>query len=193
MLIGESIAQAQEHIAAPGELDIREPGLWIGDLANEDRRRIAYPGRACGRVRVPAEGREGRPPGAPRCVELADAIGIGVDGTAPWVVQRSLQHGRGAEQTGQRVELIDIQRQRIAEVDRFRYGSGRSQRITVPELVRTIAIEADIPARSVGLINIYDKFTFVEIPEEYAERVLGAMQHNTIRGHRINMEPAKAR
>lgn len=76
---------------------------------------------------------------------------------------------------------------------RFFVNIGRSQRITVPELVRTIAIEADIPAKSVGLINIYDKFTFVEIPEEYAERVLGAMQHNTIRGHRINMEPARAR
>ena len=90
--------------------------------------------------------------------------------------------GSSMENTGGRPGMV-----------RFFVNIGRSQRITVPELVRTIAIEADIPARSVGLINIYDKFTFVEIPEEYAERVLGAMQHNTIRGHRINMEPAKAR
>lgn len=76
---------------------------------------------------------------------------------------------------------------------RFFMNIGRSQRVTVPEIVRTIAIEADIPAKSIGLINIYDKFTFVEIPEEYAERVLGAMKHNTIRGHRINIEPARAK
>lgn len=36
---------------------------------------------------------------------------------------------------------------------------GRSQKVTVQDIVRTIAIEADIPAKEVGLINIYDKFT----------------------------------
>lgn len=43
---------------------------------------------------------------------------------------------------------------------------GRSQKVTVQDIVRTIAIEADIPAKEVGLINIYDKFTFVEVPED---------------------------
>ena len=40
--------------------------------------------------------------------------------------------------------------------------------------MRTIAIEADIPAKDIGKINIYDKFTFVEVPEDVAEKVLGA-------------------
>jgi ATP-dependent RNA helicase DeaD len=76
---------------------------------------------------------------------------------------------------------------------RFFMNIGRQQRITVPEIVRTIAIESDIPAKSIGMINIYDKFTFVEIPEEYAEKVLGAMHRNTMKGYKINIEPARAR
>lgn len=70
---------------------------------------------------------------------------------------------------------------------------GRGQKITVRDIISTIAIEADIPARDVGLINIYDKFTFVEVPEDVAEKVLGAMHRNTIRGYKVNVEPAKVR
>ena len=76
---------------------------------------------------------------------------------------------------------------------RFFLNIGRSQKITVPELVRTIVKEADIPARSIGLINIFDKFSFVEVPEQYAERVMGVMHKNSIRGYKVNMEPARSR
>ena len=70
---------------------------------------------------------------------------------------------------------------------------GRSSRVTVRDIVQSIAIEAEIPARSIGRISIYDKFSFVEIPMEHAEKVLAVMHRNTIRGCRVNMEPAKAR
>jgi ATP-dependent RNA helicase DeaD len=76
---------------------------------------------------------------------------------------------------------------------RFFLNVGRSQKITVPELVRTIAKEAEIPARSIGLINIFDKFSFVEVPEEFAERVLAVMHKNSIRGYKVNIEPARIR
>ena len=70
---------------------------------------------------------------------------------------------------------------------------GRSQKITVKDIISTIAIESDISARDIGLINIYDRFTFVEVPEDVAEKVLGAMHRNTIRGYRVNIEPARVR
>lgn len=70
---------------------------------------------------------------------------------------------------------------------------GRAQRISVKDIISTIAIESDIPARDIGKIDIYDKFTFVEIPEDVAEKVLGAMHRNTIRGYKINVEPARVR
>ena len=76
---------------------------------------------------------------------------------------------------------------------RFFLNVGRSQKITVPELVRTIAKEAGIPGRSIGLVNIFDKFSFVEVPEQYAERVLAVMHKNSIRGYKVNIEPAHSK
>ncbi|HIU64480.1 MAG TPA: DEAD/DEAH box helicase [Candidatus Avacidaminococcus intestinavium] len=70
---------------------------------------------------------------------------------------------------------------------------GRSQKITVKDIIQTIAIEADIPGKVIGTINIYDKFTFVEIPEDVAEKVLAVMHKNTIKGYKVNVEPARAR
>lgn len=70
---------------------------------------------------------------------------------------------------------------------------GRSQKIRPEDIIRSIASEADIPGNIIGVINIYDKFTFVEVPEDVAERVLSVMHKNTIRGYRINVEPAKSR
>ncbi len=68
---------------------------------------------------------------------------------------------------------------------------GRNQKIRPEDVVRTIAEEADISGSVIGLINIYDKFTFVEVPEDVAEKVLSVMNKNTIKGYRINVEPAK--
>jgi len=70
---------------------------------------------------------------------------------------------------------------------------GRSQKITVKDIAQAIAIEADIPGKDIGLINIYDKFSFVEIPADSAEKVLAVMHRNTIKGYKVNIEPAKAK
>ena len=69
---------------------------------------------------------------------------------------------------------------------------GRSSRVTVRDIVQSIAIEAEIPARSIGRISIYDKFSFVEVPMEYAESP-GRHAPEYHPGCRVNMEPAKAR
>jgi len=70
---------------------------------------------------------------------------------------------------------------------------GRSQKIRPEDIVRAFAAEADIPGNIIGVINIYDRFTFVEVPEDVAERVLAVMHKNTLKGYKINIEPAKSR
>lgn len=70
---------------------------------------------------------------------------------------------------------------------------GRNQQIRPQDIVRWIADESGIPGNIIGMINIYDKFTFVEVPEEYANRVLSCMHQNIIKGRKVNVEPAKAR
>lgn len=70
---------------------------------------------------------------------------------------------------------------------------GRLQKIRPEDIVRTIAEEAGISGSSIGMINIYDKFTFAEVPEDVAERVISVMHRSVIKGYKINVEPAKAR
>ncbi|MCX7779349.1 MAG: DEAD/DEAH box helicase [Negativicutes bacterium] len=70
---------------------------------------------------------------------------------------------------------------------------GRQQKVRPEDIVRKIADEAGIAGNTIGAINIYDKFTFVEVPEDVAERVISVMHRNTLKGFKVNVEPAKAR
>ncbi len=70
---------------------------------------------------------------------------------------------------------------------------GRSQKILPQDIVKAIAAEADIQGNIIGKIDIYDKFTFVEVPENVAERVVSVMHRNAIKGYKVSVEPAKAR
>jgi len=70
---------------------------------------------------------------------------------------------------------------------------GRLQQVRPQDIVRWIADESGIPGNIIGMINIYDKFTFVEVPEQHASRVLSCMHQNMIKGRKVNVEPAKAR
>ncbi len=68
---------------------------------------------------------------------------------------------------------------------------GRSQKIRPQDIVQAFTTEADIPGNVIGVINIYDRFTFVEVPEELAERVMSVMHRNTVKGCRVSVEPAR--
>ena len=76
---------------------------------------------------------------------------------------------------------------------RFFMNIGRIQQIRPQDIIRWIADESGIPGNIIGMINIYDKFTFAEVPVEYASRVLSCMHQAMIKGRRVSVEPAKAR
>ncbi|MBX5466728.1 MAG: DEAD/DEAH box helicase [Firmicutes bacterium] len=70
---------------------------------------------------------------------------------------------------------------------------GRADRITPADVVRGLAEGAGISGAVIGLIDIYDRFTFVEMPQEAAAKVLRALPAIVIRGKSVNMEPARPR
>jgi ATP-dependent RNA helicase DeaD len=70
---------------------------------------------------------------------------------------------------------------------------GRNQKIRPSDIVGAIAGETGIPGKIIGTIDIYDKFTFVEVPTEYAADVLRSMKNNQIKGKKINIEPANGK
>ncbi|KAB1438570.1 DEAD/DEAH box helicase [Candidatus Galacturonibacter soehngenii] len=67
---------------------------------------------------------------------------------------------------------------------------GKKQNIRPGDILGAIAGESGMPGKLVGSIDMYDKYTFVEVPREYASEVLKAMENSKIKGKNINIEPA---
>ncbi len=65
---------------------------------------------------------------------------------------------------------------------------GRNQRVQAKDIVGAIAGEVGIPGKLVGTIDIYDKYTFVEVPKQNAKKVLEKMKDIKIKGNKINIE-----
>lgn len=76
---------------------------------------------------------------------------------------------------------------------RFFINVGRNANLNPQELSKAIAEHAGIALRQVGKINIYDRFSFVEVPEDVAPFVYEALRQSKINGARVNMEPARPR
>jgi hypothetical protein len=78
-----------------------------------------------------------------------------------------------------------------AGMTRLFLNLGRNLSIRPQDIVGAIANEADIPGRSIGAIDIYDSYTFVDVPTEHAERVIDAIQRSGIKGRTVNAEIAQ--
>ena len=68
---------------------------------------------------------------------------------------------------------------------------GRKDNVSPNHIVGAIASEAQIPGRAIGSIDVYDKFSFVEVPERDANRVLEGMKGKTINSREASIEIAK--
>ena len=62
---------------------------------------------------------------------------------------------------------------------------GRDDNVRPADIVGAIANEAGVPGRAVGAIDLYERFSFVEVPENLAERVIRALKRTTIRGRKL--------
>ena len=67
---------------------------------------------------------------------------------------------------------------------------GKDQKIKPGDVLGAIAGESGISGRMIGSIDMYDKYTFVEVPEDCAQEVLHCMKNVKIRGKNIRMEMA---
>ena len=61
------------------------------------------------------------------------------------------------------------------------------------DILGAIAGESGMPGKMVGSIDMYDKYTFVEVPREQADIVLQAMKDARIKGKNIHIEKANRR
>lgn len=67
---------------------------------------------------------------------------------------------------------------------------GKKQRVHPGDILGAIAGESGMDGKLIGTIDMYDKYTFVEVPREYAREVLNAMKNVKIKGKTVAVEPA---
>jgi len=67
---------------------------------------------------------------------------------------------------------------------------GKKQNIRPGDILGAIAGETGMPGKLIGSIDMYDKYTFVEVPKEYASQVIQVMKDAKIKGKSISIEPA---
>ncbi|MFI3208118.1 MAG: DEAD/DEAH box helicase [Eubacteriales bacterium] len=67
---------------------------------------------------------------------------------------------------------------------------GKKNKAKPGDILGALAGESGMPGKLIGTIDMFDKYTFVEVPREYAKDVLHAMQNAKIKGKAVAIEPA---
>lgn len=70
---------------------------------------------------------------------------------------------------------------------------GKKQNIRPGDILGAIAGETGMPGKLIGAIDMFEKFTFVEVPVEYAKQVIETMKNSKIKGKVIDIEPASGK
>ncbi|MDO5845966.1 MAG: DEAD/DEAH box helicase [Methanocorpusculum sp.] len=76
---------------------------------------------------------------------------------------------------------------------RFKITLGKNQQIRPKDIVGAFAGECDIPGSSIGRIDLYSNYSFVEVPLEHADHVAEVMASKTIRGQELQISVATPR
>ncbi|MFO0792811.1 MAG: DEAD/DEAH box helicase [Candidatus Brocadiaceae bacterium] len=76
------------------------------------------------------------------------------------------------------------------DMDRLFINIGRKEKINPKDILASIAENTGISGKLIGAIDIYDKFTFVDVSRKHSEEIQNAMEDVKIKGKRISVEPA---
>ncbi len=80
-----------------------------------------------------------------------------------------------------------------AGMTRLFMSIGKSKKVRPGDFVGAIAGETGLSGDIVGSIDIFDKFSFVEVPNEYAQQIIDALNNSNIKGHKVAVEKAQGR
>ena len=80
-----------------------------------------------------------------------------------------------------------------SEMTKLFIAAGREAGIRPQDLVGAIANEAGVSGKAIGAIEISERFSLVEVPEEAANQVIKALRDTKIRGKKVSVRRDKAR
>jgi ATP-dependent RNA helicase DeaD len=81
----------------------------------------------------------------------------------------------------------DFRPRNAGEMARIYIGVGKQAGVRPQDLVGAIANEAGIAGGLIGAIQIADRFSLVEVPEEVADQVVKALGKSSIRGKKVQV------
>nr|WP_314466133.1 DEAD/DEAH box helicase [uncultured Clostridium sp.] len=101
--------------------------------------------------------------------------------------------GRGRSNSGRGGNSGRYDSSSREDMARLFINIGKNQNVKPGDILGAIAGESGMPGKMVGSIDMYDKYTFVEVPRESADAVLNAMKDVKIKGKNIHMEKANGK
>ncbi len=90
-------------------------------------------------------------------------------------------------------ELGDTAFETDNDMVRLFINIGSDNKIQPKHIIESLVESSGLPGKMVGSIDIFDKYSFVEVPKEFASEVLKSMKNYTIKGKRINVEKSTPR
>ena len=89
-------------------------------------------------------------------------------------------------------EMLSVDRtERTGGMVRLFMTIGRMDKINVTDIVNSIALEARVPQRKIVNVRVLDKFTFVEVPEELADGIIGSLNDMVLKGRKVRVAEAR--
>jgi ATP-dependent RNA helicase DeaD len=70
---------------------------------------------------------------------------------------------------------------------------GRNQRVNPGDILGAITGECNVKGKHVGSIDIYEKFSFFEVDNKYADKIIKSLSKSRVKGKKINIEKANSK
>ncbi|MGQ3685208.1 MAG: DEAD/DEAH box helicase [Candidatus Loosdrechtia sp.] len=102
-----------------------------------------------------------------------------------------LMREKDAEASIQEKKLKDTEDS--PQMQRLFINVGRKQQVHARDIIKSIAEETGLSNELIGDVDVYDTYTFIDVPEEFAENVQSIMRNVKIKGKPVNIEPASKR
>ena len=76
------------------------------------------------------------------------------------------------------------------DMTRLFLNVGRKQKIQAKDILGSIAGETGVAGKHIGNIDVYDKYTFVDVDKSIAMTIIKKMKNRKIKGNKLNIEKA---
>jgi ATP-dependent RNA helicase DeaD len=124
-------------------------------------------------------------------VKMAQAAIAAADQKAPAAAdsETAFSAGRGRRPVKERTKSFPSRPQAQT---RLYIGGGRQMGMRPADLVGAITGEAGINSRALGAIEIADRFSLIEVPQQAADTIIEALRGTNIRGRKVTVRRERA-